>query len=344
MWRRTKSYHIAWWVVPRKLIVILCVLLMMVTIWQMVLQDEEAVPAMAEYGGSKDKTVEWYLVPSGRDCLLRAMPVMAGYYGVSRGWQEEWRRWSYEVIDFCSDVRPPDWVSILARQFPHQAVATLRTDGMQEGKEKVFFAKQALGDVQVGIYHTHTAESFIPSSGKSHVAGGECGEIVEVGAFLAECLAKHGVRAVQNSCVHDYPNFMHAYSASEKTASRMVADYPSLGMMFDIHRDASKRADAIVSIDGVTAAKVLIIVAQGQDGLPQPHWQENYRLAKALEQKMEELYPGLSGGIQLTEWRYNQHLHPHALLLEVGSHETSKGEAMRSMKMMADVIARVLAE
>ena len=158
------------------------------------------------------------------------------------------------------------------------------------------------------------------------------------------CLAERGIRAVQDKTIHDYPNFMQAYSASEKSAAKMVSQYGSLEMLFDIHRDASAREAAVSTVDGKPVAKVLIIVAQGQDGLPQPHWRENYRLAKAIERKMDELYPGLSGGIQLTEWRYNQHLHPHALLLEVGSHETSKGEAMRSMKLLADVLSRLPAE
>jgi stage II sporulation protein P len=42
------------------------------------------------------------------------------------------------------------------------------------------------GKPLVGIYHTHTAESFIPSSGVSHKPGGQRGDIVDVGEALVK--------------------------------------------------------------------------------------------------------------------------------------------------------------
>lgn len=299
------------------------------------------MPAMADGSIEGDRLHDWQMLPTGRDSLLAALPSMASYYGRSHGWAEELGRYLGAVTAFCTGVRTDDPISVIAMQFPYRM--SERDDVQRDEYSSPLFTAKVTGEVRVGIYHTHTAESFVPSSGRSHAAGGECGEIVEVGEFFVRCLAEKGVRAVQNKTIHDYPNFMQAYSASEKTAAQMVSQYDSLEMLFDIHRDASSRDVAATTVDGKPAAKVLIIVAQGQEGLLQPHWQENYRLAKAIEKKMDEMYPGLSGGIQLTEWRYNQHLHPHALLLEVGSHETSKGEAMRSMKLLADVLARLLA-
>lgn len=345
MWKRRQT-HVMWWTFPRKWGAILLAFVLSGAIYMMVVNervsaDEQAIPAMADGQKSVIEVDDWHILPSSRERLRLVMPAMTGYDNALHGWRDELQAWLYETVGFCTGVYPRDWVSVLAMQFPRRA-STEVARMTEQAVVSPILARQGTGEVRVGIYHTHTAESFIPSSGKSHVAGGQCGEIVEVGSFLVDCLAKHGIKAVQSKAVHDYPNFMHAYSASEKTAEQMVAQYPTLDMIFDLHRDASKRGDASVTIGGKTCAKVLIIVAQGQDGLPQPHWQENYRLAKSLEQKMEELYPGLSGGIQLTEWRYNQHLHPHALLLEIGSHETSKGEAMRSAKMMAEVIAILL--
>lgn len=341
MWINKKSCRIVWWEFPRKIGIILAAAVLVLALWLMPSKEETAVTAMADSGGHSTLDQGWQLLPTGRDSLLSVLPSMAAYYGKTHGAAAEMERWLSEVTAFCTGVRTDDWVSVIAMQFPYKS--SVRAVSPKNTYEAPLFTAQATGEVRVGIYHTHTAESFVPSSGKSHAAGGECGEIVEVGEFFVRCLAEKGVRAVQSKAVHDYPNFMQAYSASEKTASEITAEYGSLDMLFDIHRDASKREDASATVHGKTAAKVLIIVAQGQEGLPQPHWQENYRLAKAIEQKMEELYPGLSGGIQLTQWRYNQHLHPHALLLEIGSHETSKGEAMRSVKMLSDVLAQLLA-
>lgn len=313
-----------------------------VVLWQLP-AEEEAVPAVAVGSSRSVRADTWQPLPTGKESLMAVMPTMSAYYGKSEG-RSAVVGWLGEMIAVGTGVRADDLISVLSMQFPYAHHAPVRAVSKNEIQDTPIFMPKVAGEVRVGIYHTHTAESFVPSFGKSHAAGGQRGEIVEVGEFLARSLAEKGVRAVQSKAVHDYPNFMQAYGASEKTATEMIGAHPSLDVLFDIHRDASKRDNVAVTIDGKTVAKVLIVVAQGQDGLPQPHWQENYRLAKAIEQKMEAMYPGLSAGIQLTKWRYNQHLHPHSLLLEIGSHETSKGEAMRSMKLFADVLAEMLSE
>lgn len=196
----------------------------------------------------------------------------------------------------------------------------------------------------VGIYHTHTAEAFIPNSGVTHRPGGQHGEIVEVGAALAMQLEKKGVKAIHNTTIHDYPSFMKAYGPSENTARKMLTDNPTIQMIFDIHRDADKRENVTLLVNDVPMAKITIVVATGQEDLPQPHWQQNHAFAKLIDAKLNAKMPGLCRGIQLVEWRYNQHLHPRALLIEVGSQESSKEEAVRSMEVLGDLLAEILAE
>lgn len=200
------------------------------------------------------------------------------------------------------------------------------------------------GKPMVGIYHTHTAESFVPTSGVTHKPGGQRGDIVGVGETLTKRLEQHGVPTVQYKDINDYPSFMKAYGASEVTVKKMLAENPSLQMIFDIHRDADKKINSTATINGVSAARITIVVATGQQDLTQPHWQENHAFAKLIDAKLNQHYPGLSKGIQLVDWRYNQHLHPRALLLEVGCQENSKEEADRSIEMFGDVIAEIIAE
>ncbi|MCX7780701.1 MAG: stage II sporulation protein P [Negativicutes bacterium] len=196
----------------------------------------------------------------------------------------------------------------------------------------------------VGIYHTHTAESFVPSSGVSHRPGGQRGDIVQVGEAMAKRFEKNGVRALHSNTVHDFPSFMKAYGPSEITAKKMLADNPTIQMIFDIHRDADKRENSLATINGMAAARVTIVVAKGQPDLAQPYWQQNHAFAKLIDAKLNQHYPGLSRGIQVVEWRYNQHLHPRALLFEIGCQENSKEEAMRSAEMLADVLTEILSE
>jgi stage II sporulation protein P len=200
------------------------------------------------------------------------------------------------------------------------------------------------GKPLVGIYHTHTAESFLPTSGVSHRPGGQRGDIVDIGDALRQRLARHGIAAVQSRAIHDYPSFMKAYGPSEATAKKMLAENPSIQMIFDIHRDAEKRENATVTVNGVTMARIMLVVGMGQPDLEQPRWQQNHAFAKLIDARLSQHFPGLSRGIQLVEWRYNQHLHPRALLIEVGCQDNSREEAVRSIELLGDVVAEILSE
>ncbi len=200
------------------------------------------------------------------------------------------------------------------------------------------------GKPLVGIYHTHSSESFIPISGESHRRGGQPGDIIQIGQVFVDTLNHRGISAVQSKNIHYYPSFMKAYGPSEITAKKLLEDYPSIEMLFDIHRDADQRENSIVVINGVPVAKILFVVAQGQQELQQPHWQENYAFAKLIDAKLNQYYPGMSKGIQVVEWRYNQHLHPRALLLEVGCQDSTKEELQHSIEMLSDVLAEIIEE
>lgn len=255
----------------------------------------------------------------------------------------------YGFVGFLTDVDAKDMRSVLSAELPWLAAVSatvVNQSTTPSAASPRFSAAQSFAPDRpvVGIYHTHTAESFIPSTGVAHRPGGQIGEICEVGKALAETMEKNGIPALQDTTIHDSPSFMKAYGASEVTVTKMVKEHPSLQMVFDIHRDAEKRENVVAQINGESVAEISIIVAQGQKDLPQPSWRENYALAKLIDRKCNEKYPGLSRGIQLVEWRYNQHLHPHALLLEVGSHETSTEEGIRAMQLVGDVLTEILQE
>jgi len=201
-----------------------------------------------------------------------------------------------------------------------------------------------MGKPLVGLYHTHTAESFVPSAGATHKPGGQQGDIVDVGKALVNRLGNYGVGTMQSTKIHDYPSFMKAYNASENTVKNMLSENASIQMLFDIHRDAEKRENYIATVNGVQVARIMIIVATGQEGLPQPNWQSNHAFAKLIDAKMNQRYPGVSRGIRMDDWRYNQQLHPRALLLEVGCQENTKEEAERGIELFGDILAEIIAE
>ena len=78
--------------------------------------------------------------------------------------------------------------------------------------------------------------------------------------------------------------------------------------------------------------------------LPHPNWQSNHAFAKLIDAKMNQRYPSVSRGIRMDDWRYNQQLHPRALLLEVGCQENTKEEAERGIEMFGEIVAEIIAE
>ena len=94
--------------------------------------------------------------------------------------------------------------------------------------------------------------------------------------------------------------------------------YPSLVFVLDVHRDAVSDADGnqykLVSAEEPHAAQMSFIMGNAYDG-----WQENLKLAIAIQQNLSADYPTLMRPITMLNYRYNQFVSPGAMLLEVGA-------------------------
>lgn len=206
----------------------------------------------------------------------------------------------------------------------------------------------------VGVYYTHTSESFMSMSGVTHTQG-TCGDIVMIGRELIKRLENnYGIKVAYSETIHDYPNWSRAYTNALQTALALVRDNPSLKVLLDIHRDGfdddvitPDQAKKIVTanINGVNVARIMIVVTTDDFGLAHPNWRSNYEFAVKLNNKMNEMYPGLSRGIDVRkDARFNQHVHERALLLEIGAYVSEEEELRRSAAMLADVIAAISRE
>ncbi|MGE5508580.1 MAG: stage II sporulation protein P [Chitinophagales bacterium] len=208
----------------------------------------------------------------------------------------------------------------------------------------------------IGVYHTHSSETYHGPSGHKKgrsyasddfVWGGTTG-MVAVGDELARILTEdYRIPVVHSRNIHDYPVYRDAYANSAGTLRQMLARYPSLRIVLDLHRDGLAEVDRefiTTVMGGERLARISLIVGRGQPGQPNPHWEENLALAQRLHAKMEEMYPGLSRGITTRNWPYNQELSGKVLLLEVGDHYNTREEARRSAALLADALAGVLAD
>ncbi len=197
------------------------------------------------------------------------------------------------------------------------------------------------GECLVAVYNTHTGETYALTDGMERLQG-KRGGVVEVAAAFQEVLEKKfGIRVARSEAINDEV-YKYSYAKSQEVLEKLLEDNPETVAVFDIHRDAGKsREESIVEIDGEIFAPVLIIV--GSDARAEfPGWQNNYRFAQELASEIDKKYPGLCLGVRVMDGRYNQFLHPRALLLEIGSVSNSTEEAVRSAKLLGEVLGPVI--
>lgn len=198
-------------------------------------------------------------------------------------------------------------------------------------------SKEAL----VAIYNTHTGETYALTDGMERLNGKRGGVVKAAAALERELVEKYGIRVARSEVVND-ANYNESYSKSQETLRRLLEDNPGVQVVLDIHRDAGKsRENSLVVVDGRQVAPVLIIV--GSDArTPFPTWRQNYAFARELAAEIEKQHPGLCLGVRIQEGRYNQFLHPRAVLLEIGSVSNSTEEAVQSAKLLAGPVAEMV--
>lgn len=197
--------------------------------------------------------------------------------------------------------------------------------------------KMATKGILVGIYHTHTSENYSGDGGPDHINDG-LGGVVKVGETLTKVLEKQGIGVVHSEKIHDYPDFMQAYSHSVLTAEKMLKDYPNLRILLDIHRDGLPPgvSKETVSVNGKDVAKVLIVI-----GKKNPHWLINEQMAKDLITMGNKKYPGLFVPqiSYAADARYNQNLTDESLLVEFGSQLNTQDEANGAATAFGEILA-----
>ena len=185
----------------------------------------------------------------------------------------------------------------------------------------------------IGIYSTHSDESYIPTDGaesKENDAG-----IYDVDEALKKALEERGIEVELDTTTH-LPHDAGAYRRSRSTAARLLKSQPAA--LLDIHRDGIPDPDEYVQqIEDEDATKVRLLV-----GKSNPNADANRKFAKQIKAAADEMYPDLIKDIYIGKGDYNQELAPRAILLEFGTHTIKKERAIKSTAYMADVLERVL--
>lgn len=200
------------------------------------------------------------------------------------------------------------------------------------------------------IYHTHAMESYTPQTGEDYTeevpfrTADLDYNMVSIGTRLAELLENAGISVLHDTTLHDAASYNGSYASSRETVEKYLAQYPSIRLVLDIHRDAAEDGSGHqVATTAETAqgdtARLMLVLGSEAGGLYNPNWQENYALAVKLQAVLEQESPGLCRELHLTDQRYNQDLSPGALLIEVGAAGNSHDEALRAITPLAEAIA-----
>ena len=208
---------------------------------------------------------------------------------------------------------------------------------------------------QVLIVHTHGSEAYTMPEGQEYTSSGDCRttdcgyNVVRVGEEIAAVLEEAGLTVLHDKTLHDYPEYSGAYDRSLDTVERYLGENPTISFVLDIHRDAVSDGEGIPykvisSVAGVNAAQMSFVIGTDGGGLEHPHWQENLKLAAAIQQELMEDYPTLMRPITVRNSRYNQHTTTGSLLVEMGAAGNSLDEALLSARLLGNALAEVILE
>ena len=167
--------------------------------------------------------------------------------------------------------------------------------------------------------------------------------VARVGDELQKFLTDYGFNVNHNKAYHDYPAYTGSYTRSLATVQRALNNFNS-DIIIDLHRDAigSKETYApMVKIGEDYCAQLMFVMGTNGGGLNHPNWESNLKFAVKIQEKANNMYPGLFKPIILRNSRYNQHLGKAACIIEVGATGNTLDQALNSMKYLAEVIKEV---
>jgi len=198
----------------------------------------------------------------------------------------------------------------------------------------MFTAQDSPDDIEhpvvVGIYHSHGAEAYAPSDGDEFIDEG--GGILQVGEKFSDALSAEGLDVIHITDTH-VPHDAGAYNRSRRTVEELLKE--DVDVLLDLHRDAVPREEYKEDVNGEedTVQIQLVVGRQNQNA-------ETIRsFAEEIKATVDENHSGLIKGILMASGNYNQDMSPRALLLEVGTHETTREGAEESAEMMASSVA-----
>ena len=206
---------------------------------------------------------------------------------------------------------------------------------------------------QILIVHTHGSEAYSMTDGDTYEESDpyrttDCSHnVVRVGEEMATVFRAYGFQVVHDTTLCDYPAYNGAYDRSKAVVEQWLAQYPTIKVVLDVHRDALVGSGGeiykmVTTEAGQKVAQVMMVLGTDASGADHPRWKDNLAFALRLQKNLIRGYTSLARPTVLRRGRYNQHLSPGAILVEVGGHGNTLSEAIAGGRLWADSVARTL--
>lgn len=206
------------------------------------------------------------------------------------------------------------------------------------------------GEPTVLIVHSHGTESFTREPGQdyretsAYRTENDRYNMIAVGDALAALLQQRGICVLHDRQAHDAVNYNAAYTNSRRSVQEYLAQYPSIRIVLDLHRDSALNADGTqfatgAMVNGESSAQLMLLAGSDAVYGSHPNWQENLALALKLQVLLEKQAPGITRRTLLRGNVFNQDLCSGMLIVEVGACGNTLTQALRAMQPLAEAIA-----
>lgn len=123
---------------------------------------------------------------------------------------------------------------------------------------------------QILIVHTHSSEAYSPAGldkyddlGTNRTLDQNL-NVIRVGTELAQMLQDCGLNVIHDTQVFDYPSYTGSYNRSCEAVEKYLAEYPSIKIVIDLHRDAlcseTVTYKTTATEQGVCASQIMLFV------------------------------------------------------------------------------------
>ncbi|MBQ1631440.1 MAG: stage II sporulation protein P [Clostridia bacterium] len=199
------------------------------------------------------------------------------------------------------------------------------------------------------IYHTHTTEAYTQTETEQYKENGKwrtsdnTKNVVAVGEVLKEILERdYGFHVIHDTTDHEPPKLSTAYERSVATMERYHEEYPSIVLFIDLHRDAYSGDTApcdYLTINGTETARLMLVVGKGEKYSDKPYYDSNIAFAERITAHLNTINEKLCRPVRVKTGRYNQHVAPNCILVEVGHNANTLSQAKAAMPYFAESIA-----